>query len=572
MGKMKNQQLKQELEEIVKAELNKGKFDGIAYVEEFNKEPCFSGAIDIRSKMIMIHFNPKYEQENSGRTKSIVEDIARHEINHKGYYGFKGCPRNVENHAKLFIEPMAKILKKKGYGMNDIHYMANALQDTILHTDLAKEFELDGIVDFFDDVGKHNNNKYTEFYEAHVKLNMYLWSNKNQKKKLSKYYSHSDKVKEVLQNFLKRTRIASLKQHIYVNGKKIEVKDRQAIRQFLNDEKNWPRIARIYAEEFSKLIKPGYVLPLPDYGGGDPAKEGNTFDREMYEEEFKRKRMNEAYENDEGIPPWIDSFEALDIVYQNLAKKLNIKVETFTQQTSMPIYYYGKRPFDPDRDKLKHVTFGFDDEGKVEIKKKRWHEDMPLTYKIHEKGFPEIRFCLIDTSGSMLEDPEGGHNIGRKSVIPWGDNSKYHYALLAWYGLLEYLKQNYLLKQTTISLANFSNKTLVGEGLTEAKKIALRPQFGDTYIELDKIKKLFKNKGMLIFTVSDGEIFNWEKIKDEFIKYAKQHYYFHLQIGKKNKTTEDLEKAGLKVEYIKNARDLATKVIDLTDKLYRKNK
>lgn len=591
-----NKNLKQELENAMAEEIDKGKFDGNAVIEEYGNKPCFFAGIDAQElRNIKIKYNPDYEQENPGKSAIAIKDITRHEINHKGYGGFNGCPRTLENHAEQIIEPMAEILAKKGYCLNDIHYIANAFEDTVLHDDLNKEFSLDGITDFFDDVGRHDD--FSEFYEAHAKINLYLWGNKKQKKEMQRHFKHPDKVKKVLESFLKRTGIEDLKQEITINGKKSQVKDRQAIREFLNDEKNWPELSKIYAEEFSKLMQPGYALPLFNHsgkgtkgreseksekagneenqdGGQQPSEpyEGNPFDKEMYKQDFKKQRMRKAYENDEGIPAWLDSFEALDIVYQNLAQKLNLKVETFTKQTSMPIYHYGKRPFDPDKDKLKHVTFGFDDKGKVELKKKRWHQDMPLEYKIHEKGFPELRFCLLDTSGSMQESPSGSDNTGRTSIIPWGDNSKYHFALLGWYGLLEYLKQNHLLKQTNINLGNFSNKTVIGQGLTEAKKIALKPQFGNTYIDLDKVKKMFKDRGMLIFTISDGEIANWDEIKDEFINHTKNHYYFHLQIGSKNEATKDLEKAGLHVEYIKSARDLATKVIDLTDKLYRSNK
>ena len=71
---------------------------------------------------------------------------------------------------------------------------------------------------------------------------------------------------------------------------------------------------------------------------------------------------------------------------------------------------------------------------------------MPLECKVHPVGFPEARLCLLDTSESMRWDVHNGHNVGSKSIILWGDKSKYHYALLAWYGLLEYLKANSLLE------------------------------------------------------------------------------------------------------------------------------
>jgi len=437
-----------ELESIMNKEIVNSKFDGSATIEEHEEEPCFFAGIDTRElKKIQIKYNPDYEQEKPGKTATVIKDITRHEINYKGYGGFNGCPRTLENHVELIFEPMAEILTKKGYTSNDVHYVTNTFEDTILHNDLTKKFSLEGIIEFFDDVGRHSKDdvanfekmsnvevkrtkkprpKFTDFYEAYVKLNLYLWGNKNQKQELQEYFKHSKEVKEALQNFLKKSGISDFKQKINVNSKESEVKDRQAIREFLNNEKNWPEISKIYAEEFSKLMKPGYALPLFNHSGKGtkgrevevPVPEGNPFDKAMYEPDFKKKRMVKAYENDKGIPPWIDYFEALDLVYQNLAQRLNIKVETFTKQTSMPIYWYGKRPIDPDKDKLKHVTFGFDDKGKVELKKKRWHEDMPLEYKIHEKGFPEVRFCLLDTSGSMTEDPKGGSNIGKTSIIP----------------------------------------------------------------------------------------------------------------------------------------------------------
>ncbi len=580
----------EKIKDIVKQEVKKGGFDGFIKIDEFDEKPHFYAAIDTKTlHTICIKYNPFYEKIKPGKIYEVIKDITRHEINHKCYKGFNGCPRNLDNHVELIFEPIADVLlsSKKNYTVDDIHYLANALEDTILHSDLNKKFSLEGMVLFFEDVGENADKKiFTDFYEAHVRLNLYLWGSKKQKKKLKKYFAkrakEKNEVKEVLQNFLKRTGIADLKQKIIVNGKEIEVKDREKIREFLNNEENWPKIARIYAEEFSKLMKPFYAMPLFNHSGkgtkgrekkenGDKEgeKEGNPFDREMYDKEFKKKRIRKAYKNNESIPPWLNSFEALDLLYESLAQKLNIKIKAYTKSTQMPIYYFGRRAFDPEKDNLKHVVFGFDDKGKIELKKKRWHVDIPLEYKVNPKGFPEIRFCLLDASGSMKNDPQGGNNIGRRNIIEWGDNSKYHYALLAWYGVLEYLKKNQLLKQTTISLASFSSETILGYGLTEAKKVALNPQFENTYIDLEKIKILFKGHGILLFTISDGEIMNWESIKNEFIKLAKNHFYFHFHIGRENEFTQDLKKAGFRVEYIENAKDLAYKVIDLTDKLYR---
>src|SRR3989344_1277553 len=575
---MNSQKLKQEIEETARKEIEAGGFEGVLELEEFSKKPCFKGEIDTRGmKTIKEKYNPEYENNNPGKTKVVMRDITRHEINHKGYKGFKGCPRNIKNHSKLIIEPIAEVLMPKGYNHNDIHYIANALEDTILHSDLKREFNLDGIFYFFEDVG--NSGGYTDFYEAHTKINAFLAGSKKQKKLLSKHWKHDNKVKEVLGNFVERTGLSKLSQPH--NNK--QIRNKGDIADFLNNEENWANISKIYAEEFSKLMKPGYALPLFDHSGAGtkdaenkPSEEayeknkpleGNEFDKEMYSPEFKRSRVQEAYEDNEKVPKWMGSFEALDILYQSLAKKLKIKVETFSKSKAMPIYHYGNRPFDEDKDNMKHVVFGFNDKGKLGLKKKKYHEDIPLEYKVNPKGFPEVRFCLSDTSSSMLEDVNGGSNVGKTNIIPWGDNSKYHYSLLAWYGLLEYLKGNHILHQSSVSIGNFGSKTRIARGLAEAKKLALNPQFSNsTKLSLDEASELFNKRGMLLFTVSDGYIDNWRDIKDKFIQGAKKHHYFHLQIGEPNDFSTDLQAAGLTVRYVRGKYDLANTVIDITDK------
>ena len=86
---------------------------------------------------------------------------------------------------------------------------------------------------------------------------------------------------------------------------------------------------------------------------------------------------------------------------------------------------------------------------------------------------------------------------------------------------------------------------------------------------MSKISSFLEGRDNLIFTISDGGISNWDSIKKEFIEKAKNHHYFHLQIGASDKATRDLEKAGVRVEYVESAEDLARKTIDLTDKIFR---
>ena len=346
----------------------------------------------------------------------------------------------------------------------------------------------------------------------------------------------------------------------------------------MNNADNWPLISRVYAEEFSELMSPSYAMHLFNHSGSgtkgreaEPMLEtdGNEFDREMEGEDYKMRRAREAYENDSGVPATMNPFEAMDFVYQGLARELRMTVRTFSESEQRPVSWYGKKDFDPEKDKPRHLTLGFGDKGEVVLKKRPHSTTMDIPHKHMPEGFPATRFGLFDTSDSMRHNTNNGEEVGRTSVIPWGDKSKYHYGLLAWYGFLEYLKQNHLLNPRTIGLGNFSTVTTISHGLEEAKRNALSPQFGSTSIASDKLEDIFNGDGNLIFTISDGDVQNWGSIRDDFMGNARRHQYFHLQIGESSEMALDLENNGFVVVPIERAEDLAQRVIDLADKSYR---
>ena len=573
------------VKETVRKEMEIGGFRGAHRVEQISDRPHISGGIELPNlDTIVIGYNPEYEKIRPDMLSVMAQDVARHEQNHRVYRGFNGCPRNIDYHTEKIIEPIAKVLTPKGFAKSDVKYLANTLEDSILHSDLNARFSLTGISEFFSDVGRSADGaRLTPFYDAHVKLNLYLWGNGKQRKQLRPYaVKDKDKQKEiaqVVQNFINRTGLGGLEQEIELNGKPVKIKDRKKIRNFLNDEKNWEKVSQIYAEEFSKLMGQSYAMPNFNHSGrGTKGREtemplptdGNEFDEAMEREEYKSQRVQKAFTKDSGIPPLIESYESKDIVYQMLAKKLNLRVKTFTESDKRPVAWYGRKDFDPERDKAKHLVFDLDEHGDAVLKRRPYSQTMNIPHKQSQQGFPEARFCLLDTSGSMQLDPEGGNNTGKKSIIPWGDNSRYHFALLSWYGFLEYLKQNHLLSQTTVSLGNFSEKTIISKGLQEAKKNALSPQFRRTVIEPQKVNDIFAgNQRALIYTISDGEIENWEDIKTDFLSGAKNHSYFHMQIGPDTEMSQDLKGADFEVVSIRRVEDLAQKVIDVTDSIYR---
>lgn len=575
------------LQAKAESELSRANFDARISIGDA-RDPRLSACTNMLTKEIRANYADSYAEQHPSRVYAFISDAAKHEINHHRYnshingYRFKGCPRNLEMSTKLIFEPIVDVISKKGFSLQDAHYLENALEDDILHSDLSPAFSLNGISYFFEEIGRSSpESTFTPFYEAHVKLNLMLMGNAQMFRRNRVFFSKDievqKKIQEALKEFLQNSGMLNLAVSFSHTKNQKVLEERLKIREYLNNENNWPTIAKAYAEAFSKLMTPGYAMPLPNHSGAgtkgresqDASNEGNEFQKQRQTREYKRGRIEEAYSSAEKAPTWIDSFEAKDLLYEGLAKKLAFEVKTFTENTTMPMLHYGERKYYPGTDSLTNITFGFDSQGRMEIRKRPYSIDMQIPVKQSTLGFPKARLIFLDTSGSMKEDFNGGDKIGNTNLVPWGNKSKYHAALVEWYGFLEWLKENHLLERTGIDLVNFSDETLIGKGLGSAKRLALSPQFGMTKLNEAKINEAFIGKNTFIATISDGEISNWNSVSEQFLKGVSDNYYVHLQLGAKNKMCEDIEKHKGHVEVIRTAEELKGRTIRLADKFYR---
>lgn len=572
------------LETIVEKERANARFDGKISIDEA-VYPRLKAHTNMETKQTEISYADSYAEQHPERLYAFARDAALHEMDHHRHngfvkgYRFKGCPRNIDLATKSIYEPICEILLPNGFSPNDARYLENSLEDTILHSDLSPAYSLNGISHFFKEVGE--SSKFSSMYEAHVRLNLMLWGSAPQLKSLKSHFSRDKKEKEkidcAIKEFIEKSGLSGLKlSFLCVKSPKVS-EERLKIREFLNNENNWPEISRAYAEAFSKLMTPNYALPLLNHSGAgtkgreeeDSSNEGNQFQRQREAREYKRGRIEEAHKSGKGAPNWIDHYEAMDLLYEGLAKRLAFDVKTFTENDTMPILHYGERRFNPRTDSLSHISFGFDSSGRLEIRKKPYSIDMQIPVKQSTIGFPKARMVFLDTSGSMKLDFNNRDEVGSKLIVSWGDKSKYHGALVEWYGFLEWLKENHLLERTGIDLVNIGDETLVGRGLEAAKKLALKPQFGKTLLDSSKINELFRGKGTFIATISDGEINNWNGISEQFLKGVSDNYYVHLQIGAESKMCDDIRKAGGLVETIRTADELRGRTIKIADKFYR---
>ena len=243
---------------------------------------------------------------------------------------------------------------------------------------------------------------------------------------------------------------------------------------------------------------------------------------------------------------------------------------------SMPIAPIQSRMFDHEKDTLDKIIFGkilIDDDGKPALAVPRSYIEQAVRYKKSIKSYPELNIALLDTSGSMRESADGSDS-GKDHIIPWGDNSKYHYAVLAYYGVEKALHRIGVGVKTKYNVITFSEDT-TATGVRAyyddvRKQRMLNPKFGDdTIIDAAVLTKECHEPESILMTISDGAIRNWSSIKNQFKNIIKDKFYVHFQIGSDTDTTRDLKSWGATVIPVSNAQDLPRRAIDVAKTFYK---
>jgi len=572
-----------ELKGIIETELGKTSYNNAGNVIVEESAVPYSASVNLENNEMRFGFNLNHPENHYVRRK-VARDLPRHEFLHLGgelavdvdlknrrriYEQVRGIPGDVRTSETSFFNPIYDALSKKGFSMEDAHYVENTLEDTLLHLEGARRYgKLDrdrwnGVVRFF------GLQDFSDYYEAHVALNMLLWGTPNQKDAIRSSYKGSEKANKALANFFRRTGAFS-------KGKDSD----EWIQGYFLNSQNWTDISRIYAEEFSALMSPNYARPTVNHNGAgtkgreseNASEQGNVFQRQRNGEQYKRGRARESFEQKINFPVWMreskeDKIKSLNLLYDSLVSSLEIRAEAETVSDSLPIANLVTREFDPLTDSSDDVTVGINDFGKPALYVPRKRLELPFQLRVGNTGFPKIKYVVIDSSESMKTgiDEKG---IGNTVPIAWGDNSKYHFEVLAWKGFTKYLILNGLLyDKDSIELDNFSTKTLTGKGLDAANRAAMSPQWKNTYLDKNRVKEIFRGSGNLVLTTSDGEIANWGEVRDIFIPGAKRNQHVHLQIGGDSPASLDMRANNLNVEPCRGHMDLVDRVIDLVRRI-----
>src|SRR3989339_854652 len=237
--------------------------------------------------------------------------------------------------------------------------------------------------------------------------------------------------------------------------------------------------------------------------------------------------------------------------------------------------------FDSEEDnplKIKTSKFFFDGDG--------FHfayPNQPLTIefkqKIQRKSFPDFKLVVIDNSGSMRlnsknESASSGEpkNIGSSSFIPWGDGSKYHFALMGYYGIENFLQNQGIAPYIGHGVSLFSSGTRFKKGsyneLIETRKLLLSPDWGSTNLDAKILEQALDGPESFMLSISDGDVFNWSSEKAKIKKLIEQNYYAHIQLGPETAMTRDLKSWGIPVFSVNSGEDLSKLMVDITKNAY----
>lgn len=501
--------------------------------------------------------------------ETLLTDVSMHEFAHweLPFGTEKGCPYDAYWQDKIMESVKNALPKDK---QSQASYVANAFEDMIINP-RCKEFKGDfsGQVLFWNNEGKRCKSKgqdsYTPFYEAFVKLNMHLFGDKYDKLLLKEHYSNSKKVDDAVKKCIQDLRLQE------------NIQDTST----LFNKEDWIKMASIFAKNTADLLeqKPSERLSTFDSGNGNSGQEekpGNGVEEKAGTGNGKEEISYGRYSGNEKQSSNLTSYEQLDSLYKKLARPLVVKAEAMTRENSLNISPLNFRQFDEERDDINRIKLS-----KLFITDKGLHFAYPnqkLTIhaksKVQKRNFPDFKMIVLDNSGSMKLAPDNSENIGKTSFIPWGDNSKYHYALLGFYGIENFLQAQGIAQYIRHGLSLFSDTTRYKESdftnIDSVRKIALSPEFKNTYLDAKVLLNALKGRESFVLSLSDGEIGNWDSEKGNFEELAKNNHFAHIQIGSQTRFTQDLESFGVPVFYVNSGQDLSKLMVDATKNTYKR--
>lgn len=503
--------------------------------------------------------------------EKMCSDVVAHECGHwelpRG--SGNGCPYDVPHHDQI-TESIADELRASGKeGM--AKYVANAFEDILVNVNARQITSHSGQVLFWDAQGR-THGQFNKFYEAFVRTNIRLWGDAVDSKFLRRWYKHEDATNNAIKELLAAWRLPLERGPDGVRARVAQ----------LYRKEGWNALASQFATIMAPLLDEtqehqmfGAGTNAPDSSQSedqpqDGGAQGSAFDKKLGTREGKEDAAGARYEAGNGQSQLRESYEQLDALYRCLARSIPVEVETFTRSHSFPLAPYGREEYNPERHDLlsRKINLGIQADGSVGVIVNKGSIMADAPYKKSVRKFPKFRLAVLDTSESMSWAPDGNRtSIGSTAFIPWGDNSRYHYALLGYYGIEAFLQRQHIAPYVDAGVVNFSSQTLGATG-EDARKLLLTPQFGSTVLDVEALRA-HTGDGSFLLSLSDGDIQNWGSIKNEYHALLQGNIAAHIQIGAHTAFSRDLKKWGVPVYQVSSGEDLSRLMVKVASTAYK---
>ena len=506
----------------------------------------------------------------------IGEDILQHECGHRENRARTtlGCPYDVQTHDAIKSE-IARALKEKSKE-SQTDYVTNAFEDILDNINCRNYTDFSGQTLFWNNQGlvRSQNQKYNPFYEAFVRMNLFLGKEAKSHNLLSRFFSGDEKVMPAVKGFLEDLcretgETSPIRFNEKLGFKKLFVSNLNKRRQL------WERLAYSFALKTADLLDntPNEKMFGSGNGesssnGNDKEDSGNPFDREMQDPQVQEKLAIDRYKSGKGPSYHADLQEQLYSLYKAISREIKIETSSFSSDQSMPLVHFGKRFVNENDRKIKFKGVGFNPDGKLEIKTTRNHMDFPATYKKHPTKFPNLKIALMDRSGSMAQSPYGTDEIGDTSFIPWGNKSKYHFALKGYFGIDNYLEGQGIAPFMDCSVVGLSGeRTIKGKSKEVAKRLLHKPKGTHTSLDASQLENEL-SESALVISISDGEI-SMPQDTSSLDEKLKRSDYVHIQIGSSTDYSVYVQGLGKPVIFVKGDEDLSNAMVSFISKYYQ---
>src|SRR3989344_5422283 len=506
------------------------------------------------------------KKANTTPLETLATDLLYHGCGHRELptYTGMGCPYTVQYH-DLILDGISRALKeKRKQGLEA--YVANAFEDVLNNTNVRSHTPHVGQILFWNNEGlESETGVYPAFYEAFVKINLGLMGSAEDATLLKRFCTNDSKVQAAVQQFktyLKRT---------LGTPSLVRLHEKDSLVKKLFTKEGWPEMAYQFALATADLLEQHPQLRLC-FGMAD---DGNHFDKEMkipaVREDLAEGRYKAGLPTSEHTDPLLQ----LDALYRKISRAIPVETADYTRASGISLVHYGRRDLREDEmirpQRIKGV--GVDDNGELTLRMARHQLQYPAQYKVHPQKFPKLKVALLDRSGSMGLSPDNDMNVGDKTFIPWGDRSKYHFALKGIYGIDNFLERQGISPYVQSEVISFSGGMQTsGRGMfrhEEERRLLLRKPSGGTSLTAAILQDSAAEKCFLV-SISDGDISNWSSEREAYKRAIEHADYCHIHIGPPNTFTQDLESWGFPVKYVKGDDDLSTLLLDVTAHYYKR--